>query len=66
MGTPPAEAVGQAGEIRRLEELVAHLRQELDVRRREVFELHQLLQQAQGRGGAASGRGWWWRRRWRS
>lgn len=41
-----AEAVA-AAEVRRLEELVAILREELDARRREVQELHILLQRAQ-------------------
>jgi hypothetical protein len=41
---PPWE---RDGEIRRLEEMVAILREELDARRREVQELHILLQRAQ-------------------
>jgi hypothetical protein len=61
-----------SGEIRRLEEMVQLLRQQLSVyqeevesRRREVQELHVLLQQAQAALPAPRDSRPWWRRVWR-
>ena len=61
-----------SGEIRRLEEMVQLLRQQLNVyqeevesRRREVQELHVLLQQAQAALPAPRNSKPWWRRVWR-
>jgi transposase len=61
-----------SGEIRRLEEMVTLLRQQLSVyqeevesRRREVQELHVLLQQAQAALPAPRNSKPWWRRVWR-
>ena len=61
-----------SGEIRRLEEMVTLLRQQLSVyqeevesRRREVQELHVLLQQAQAALPAPRNSKPWWRRMWR-
>jgi hypothetical protein len=60
------------GEIRRLEEMVKLLQQQLNVyqdevesRRREVQELHVLLQQAQAALPAPRGNRSWWHRLWR-
>jgi hypothetical protein len=61
-----------SGEIRRLEEMVKLLRQQLSVyqeevesRRREVQELHVLLQQAQAALPAPRDNRPWWQRVWR-
>jgi predicted ArsR family transcriptional regulator len=51
--------------IRRQDETIQHLRHELEARRREVQELHVLLQQAQALPTPKSARRWWkwWGRR---
>jgi transposase-like protein len=53
------------GEIRRLEEMVSMLQHQLEVREREVQELHVLLQQAQAALPAARDNRRWWQRLWR-
>jgi len=46
-GRAAGQDASRDGELRRLEEQVALLREEVDVRRREVQQLHTLLAQAQ-------------------
>jgi hypothetical protein len=53
------------GEIRRLEEMVSMLQHQLEVREREVQELHVLLQQAQAALSAPRDSRPWWQRLWR-
>ncbi len=53
------------GEIRRLEEMVSMLQHQLEVREREVQELHVLLQQAQAALPAPRDNRSWWQRLWR-
>ena len=53
------------GEIRRLEEMVSILQHQLEVREREVQELHVLLQQAQAALSAPRDSRPWWQRWWR-
>jgi len=53
------------GEIRRLEEMVSMLQHQLEVREREVQELHVLLQQAQAALPAPRDNRPWWQRLWR-
>ncbi len=49
------------GEVRRLEEMVSMLQHQLEVREREVQELHVLLQQAQAALPAPKDNRSWWR-----
>jgi hypothetical protein len=53
-----------SSEVQRLEEMVALLQHQLEVREREVEQLHILLQQAQALPAPRDGRHWWkwWRR----
>jgi transposase len=53
------------GEVRRLEEIVSTLQHQLEVREREVQELHVLLQQAQAALPAPRDHRPWWQRLWR-
>jgi hypothetical protein len=53
------------GETRRLEEMVTMLQHQLEVREREVQELHVLLQQAQAALSAPRDNRSWWQRLWR-
>jgi hypothetical protein len=53
------------GEVRRLEEMVSMLQHQLEVREREVQELHVLLQQAQTALAAPRNNRPWWRKVWR-
>jgi transposase len=53
------------GETRRLEEMVSMLQHQLEVREREVQELHVLLQQAQAALSAPRDSRPWWQRLWR-
>ncbi len=53
------------GETRRLEEMVSMLQHQLEVREREVQELHVLLQQAQAALPAPRDNRSWWQRLWR-
>jgi hypothetical protein len=54
-----------SGETRRLEEMVSMLQHQLEVREREVQELHVLLQQAQAALSAPRDSRPWWQRLWR-
>lgn len=53
------------GETRRLEEMVSMLQHQLEVREREVQELHVLLQQAQAALSAPRDNRSWWQKLWR-
>jgi hypothetical protein len=54
-----------SGEVRRLEEMVSMLQHQLEVREREVQELHVLLQQAQAALPTPRDHRPWWQRLWR-
>ena len=53
------------GEVAALKETIAILREELEARRRDVQELHVLLQQAQAALPAPRDHRSWWQRLWR-
>jgi hypothetical protein len=61
--TPGASTTN--GEVAALKETIAVLREELEARRREVQELHVLLQQAQAALPAPRDNRPWWQRLWR-